>query len=103
AHVLAAVRDRLGVTVPMRTLFTAPTVAAFAAAIDDGAPADLPTVDRLRADAVPPPEVRLRTVPPPGAPAAGTPRRILLTGATGFLGRHLLDQLLARTGARIHC
>ncbi|MEV3897952.1 non-ribosomal peptide synthetase [Streptomyces anulatus] len=103
AHLLAAVRDRLGVTVPMRTLFTAPTVAAFAAAIDDGASADLPTVDRLRADAVPPPEIRLRTVHPPGVPSAGTPRRILLTGATGFLGRHLLDQLLARTDARIHC
>ncbi|MEU4173821.1 amino acid adenylation domain-containing protein [Streptomyces sp. NPDC026589] len=113
AHVLAAVRDRLGVTVPMRTLFTAPTVAAFAAAIDDGARADLPTVDRLRADAVPPPEIRLRTVHAsgirlrtvhtPGIPSAGTPRRILLTGATGFLGRHLLDQLLARTDAEVHC
>ncbi|MET8927454.1 amino acid adenylation domain-containing protein [Streptomyces sp. NPDC004611] len=133
AHVLAAVRDRLGVTVPMRTLFTAPTVAAFAAAIDAGAPADLPTADRLRADAVPPPdvhprtvpppEVRLRTVPPPEdhprtlpssdahprtlppptLPPSDLPRRILLTGATGFLGRHLLDQLLARTDARIHC
>ncbi|MFI6287496.1 amino acid adenylation domain-containing protein [Streptomyces sp. NPDC051018] len=103
AHVLAAVRDRLGVTVPMRTLFTASTVAAFAAAIDDGGPADLPTVDRLRADAVPPPDIRLRTGHPPGVPPAATPRRILLTGATGFLGRHLLDQLLARTDARIHC
>lgn len=103
AHVLAAVRDRLGVTMPMRTLFTAPTVAAFAAAIDGGAPADLPTVDRLRADAVPPSEIRLRTVHAPGTPSAGTPRRILLTGATGFLGRHLLDQLLARTDAKVHC
>ncbi|MFE3909605.1 amino acid adenylation domain-containing protein, partial [Streptomyces sp. NPDC059130] len=103
AHVLAAVRDRLGVTVPMSTLFTASTVAAFAAAIDDGASANLPTVDRLRADAVPPPEIRLRTVHPPGVPSAGAPRRILLTGATGFLGRHLLGQLLARTDARIHC
>ncbi|MFH8618707.1 amino acid adenylation domain-containing protein [Streptomyces sp. NPDC017979] len=103
AHVLAAVRDRLGVTVPMRTLFTAPTVAAFAAAVDDGASADLPTVDRLRADAVPPPDIRLRAVHPPAVPPAGAPRRILLTGATGFLGRHLLDQLLARTDARIHC
>ncbi|MFH9268642.1 amino acid adenylation domain-containing protein [Streptomyces sp. NPDC017546] len=103
AHVLAAVRDRLGVTVPMRTLFTAPTVAAFAAAIDDGASADLPTIDRLRADAVPPPEIRLRTLPPPGVPPVGTPRRILLTGATGFLGRHLLAQLLAWTDADVHC
>ncbi|MEO3973757.1 amino acid adenylation domain-containing protein [Streptomyces sp. CAU 1734] len=103
AHVLAAVRDRLGVTVPMRTLFTAPTVAAFAAAVDDGAPADLPTAARLRADALPPSEIRLRTARPPGVPPAGPPRRILLTGATGFLGRHLLDQLLARTDARIHC
>ncbi|GAA2258439.1 non-ribosomal peptide synthetase [Streptomyces amakusaensis] len=104
AHVLAAVRDRLGVTVPMRTLFTSPTVAAFAAAVDNGAPAaDLPTVDRLRADAVPPPGIRPRTVHRPGVPPAGTPRRILLTGATGFLGRHLLDRLLARTDARIHC
>ncbi|MFH9395295.1 amino acid adenylation domain-containing protein [Streptomyces sp. NPDC017556] len=103
AHVLAAVRDRLGVTVPMRTLFTAPTVAAFAAAIDDGAPPDLPTVDRLRADAVPPPEIRPRTVHAPNIPSVGTPRRILLTGATGFLGRHLLDQLLARTDAEVHC
>ncbi|MGW5680014.1 non-ribosomal peptide synthetase, partial [Streptomyces sp. NPDC003860] len=103
AHVLAAVRDRLGVTVPMRTLFTAPTVAAFAAAVDDGASADLPTVDRLRADAVPPPDIRLRAVHPPAVPPAGAPRRILLTGATGFLGRHLLDQLLVRTDARIHC
>ncbi|MEU5163007.1 amino acid adenylation domain-containing protein [Streptomyces sp. NPDC020875] len=108
AHVLAAVRDRLGVTVPMSTLFTAPTVAAFAAAVDRGAPAELPTADRLRADAVPPNGIRLRPVHPSGAHQSdgspgGPTRRILLTGATGFLGRHLLDRLLARTDARIHC
>ncbi|WP_160311596.1 amino acid adenylation domain-containing protein [Streptacidiphilus melanogenes] len=31
------------------------------------------------------------------------PRDILLTGATGLCGAHMLDELLRRTGARIHC
>ena len=31
------------------------------------------------------------------------PREVLLTGATGFLGSHLLRELLASTRARIHC
>ena len=28
---------------------------------------------------------------------------VLLTGATGFLGAHLLDQLLHQTSVRVHC
>jgi amino acid adenylation domain-containing protein/thioester reductase-like protein len=31
------------------------------------------------------------------------PREVLLTGATGFLGAHLLSELVAATGARVHC
>jgi thioester reductase-like protein len=31
------------------------------------------------------------------------PGEVLLTGATGFLGAHLLSELLATTGARVHC
>ncbi|MFF9125283.1 amino acid adenylation domain-containing protein [Streptomyces sp. NPDC014889] len=31
------------------------------------------------------------------------PREVLLTGASGFLGAFLLDRLLRRTGARVHC
>jgi thioester reductase-like protein len=71
----------------------------------------------------PPPE-RLRTTPPefrgfdwfaethldPSITANGLapstlsePREILLTGATGFLGAFLLDELLRQTAARIHC
>jgi thioester reductase-like protein len=34
---------------------------------------------------------------------SGAPRSILLTGATGFLGAFLLDALLQRTDAVIHC
>lgn len=35
--------------------------------------------------------------------SASDPRRVLLTGATGFLGTHLLPRLLARTTARVTC
>ncbi|MFC9325038.1 amino acid adenylation domain-containing protein [Kitasatospora sp. NPDC057015] len=37
------------------------------------------------------------------APRWREPAEILLTGATGFCGAHLLNTLLATTGARIHC
>ncbi|MFE3498881.1 amino acid adenylation domain-containing protein [Kitasatospora sp. NPDC059160] len=37
------------------------------------------------------------------APSRAEPAEILLTGATGFCGAHLLHELLATTGARIHC
>ncbi|MFE2410787.1 amino acid adenylation domain-containing protein [Kitasatospora sp. NPDC059408] len=37
------------------------------------------------------------------APCRAEPAEILLTGATGFCGAHLLNALLATTGARIHC
>jgi thioester reductase-like protein len=37
------------------------------------------------------------------APDWKRPRDILLTGSTGFLGLHLLRELLAATTARVHC
>ncbi|MEV7866695.1 amino acid adenylation domain-containing protein [Streptomyces sp. NPDC088124] len=41
---------------------------------------------------------------PGTAPRAATePRKVLLTGATGFVGTHLLSELLTTTGAQIVC
>ncbi|WP_329492318.1 amino acid adenylation domain-containing protein [Kitasatospora sp. NBC_01246] len=37
------------------------------------------------------------------APSRAEPAEILLTGATGFCGAHLLAALLDTTGARVHC
>ena len=37
------------------------------------------------------------------AAEAADPRRVLLTGATGFVGAHLLHALLEETDARVHC
>ena len=42
-------------------------------------------------------------IEPPAGEVAANPTAILLTGATGFLGIHLLDVLLRNTGAHIYC
>src|SRR4029077_8974307 len=45
-----------------------------------------------------------RGIQPVGAPShPGSPRSVLLTGATGFLGAHLLADLCDRTAATIYC
>jgi amino acid adenylation domain-containing protein/thioester reductase-like protein len=42
--------------------------------------------------------------PPGGSPPDWRqPRQVFLTGATGFLGAHLLHELLASTSADVHC
>ena len=46
--------------------------------------------------------------PPPatgavGADEAAAPRRVFLTGASGFLGAYLVRELVTRTEAQIHC
>jgi len=51
------------------------------------------------ADAVLEPSLR----PPSASAPPGEPTHALLTGATGFLGAHLLHELLAQTSARVTC
>ncbi|WP_431775070.1 thioester reductase domain-containing protein [Streptomyces cucumeris] len=114
-RVLLRLRERLGVDLPVQAFFEAPTVSALAAVFDraqgSAAAETLPTGDMdgrddaavLLADAVLDPEISC----PDGAahdPAlVAAPAHILLTGATSFLGIHLLARLLAVTGARVHC
>ncbi len=101
-----------------RCLLRDPTLRGFAAAVEDAragrlsADGDQAEVDFGR-------ETRLGLkVRDRNAPAAGghgaaaaarqgpdwrNPGEVLLTGANGFLGAHLLSELLAATGARVHC
>jgi thioester reductase-like protein len=60
---------------------------------------DEPVLDRLRRDAVLPDAIR------PGGEriSVATPRTVLLTGATGFVGAHLLAALLRPPEARVTC
>ncbi|MER5519552.1 amino acid adenylation domain-containing protein [Streptomyces sp. NPDC002763] len=106
----------LGRNVKVAWLFQHPTAAALARFLtetagdsdsdsdsdSDGAqpltrPSGLPAT--LLADTVLDPGIR----PGIGRPPHHTPRRILLTGATGFVGAHLLAELLAGTAAEIVC
>jgi thioester reductase-like protein len=57
-------------------------------------------VTDLAAEAVLDPAIRADGVP---VERPAQPERVLLTGATGFLGAFLLDELLRRTGATVHC
>jgi thioester reductase-like protein len=115
AEMLAHARDMFGLSAkyirPLtRSLLANPTLRSFAAATQDA------RAGRLAVDA---PhqridfnrEATLFSLPPPSSVqrAAGSrpghqrPREVLLTGSTGFLGIHLLRELLTGTAARVHC
>lgn len=92
----------LGRDIRVAWLFQYPTAAALARFLGEhaqpsSAPAGLPPA--LLADAALDPGIR------PGISRAsdGPLRRILLTGATGFVGAHLLARLLTDTAAEIVC
>ncbi|QHY94909.1 Linear gramicidin synthase subunit D [Streptomyces sp. S4.7] len=97
-RLVLALREELDVQVPLRSVFTSPTVAGLAALVDDaGRTARTPDLSgdiRLDPDIVAADDVR--TVVP-------DPEHVLLTGATGFLGTFLLRELLRRTDATVHC
>jgi nonribosomal peptide synthetase MxcG len=82
--------------VPVALLFRHPSVRELAAALEGEVGAAHASFPALISDAQLPAEL----VPSADAPSG---RSILLTGATGFVGAHLLQQLLTRSDAPIVC
>ncbi|ADO71384.1 myxochelin non-ribosomal peptide synthetase MxcG [Stigmatella aurantiaca] len=94
----------LGREVPVATVFRYPTAAGLAQALEHGEKDSQESgglSPAMLADAELPEEIVPRLVPRQSPP---TPlRQVLLTGATGFVGAHLLDQLLRQTQAKVVC
>ncbi len=99
-----ALRHHFGVHVTVRDIGRTPTIQAQARVITGEQPgsaaATRDEIDILHRDIWLP-----ESIERPGAgPSGGTPARFLLTGATGFLGAHLLRELAAqRVDARVYC
>lgn len=103
AELTAEVEDFLGRTISPAAVHEYPTINALARFIEHGDDLGDGEFERMREDAVLPDDIRPRfatAVPPMRIRNAHT---ILLTGATGFLGAHLLATLLDETEARILC
>ncbi|HTE18245.1 MAG TPA: non-ribosomal peptide synthetase, partial [Armatimonadota bacterium] len=108
-EVVAAVEAR-GAPLPPSLMLSHPTIAALAARMErlqDQGSTDALSCDALRARVAWDKEweqrLKAARVRRAAHPPAGAPRRILLTGATGFLGSRLLCELLSRTRAEIVC
>ncbi|MEV4165074.1 amino acid adenylation domain-containing protein [Nonomuraea dietziae] len=102
ASVVAQARRVLGVEVPLRALLESADLSDLAALIEghrvtEGDP-DLAAEAALPADLVTLAQTREVLATPGPSPSA-----VLVTGATGFLGAHLVAQLAVRTDADILC
>jgi nucleoside-diphosphate-sugar epimerase/SAM-dependent methyltransferase/acyl carrier protein len=105
-NLLAQIRETFQVDLPLLCLFKTPTIAGLAQTIEVaqrlGVDAALDTsaiaID-LSAETVLDPVI----CPGRAKEFNAQPEQIFLTGATGFLGAFLLDELLKETTANIHC
>ncbi|RAM53131.1 MAG: non-ribosomal peptide synthetase [Hapalosiphonaceae cyanobacterium JJU2] len=105
-QVISQVNETLQIKLPLRHLFTAPTIAELAQTIELTSGADSTitaneiTTVNLQA------EVVLNETIKPGNlvyQPVSEPAAIFLTGATGFVGAFLLAELLQQTQADIYC
>src|ERR671916_2261956 len=105
AQLSSQVEQGFGVHVSMPLFMEDPTPGGLLGRIEllqrDGTAGAATGVDDLIADATLDPEITPRTAE--NAPTLRDARDVFLTGTTGFLGAFLLDGLLEKTEARVHC
>ncbi|NTX38695.1 amino acid adenylation domain-containing protein [Myxococcus sp. CA033] len=106
AKLASRLLNRFEIAIPVHQFFKVPTVAGVANVVETFQREGLEAVlmnqhaTRLDTDATLPPDIS-----PEGLPEADflDPSAVLLTGATGYLGAFLLEQLLKCTRATVYC
>jgi thioester reductase-like protein len=107
-RLLFRIQETFQVELPLRAIFEASTLAAMAQMIDalragTTISTRLPQERAWYEDAVLDPTIGRKESPVPVISQPVSPSGIFLTGATGFLGVHLLYELLQKTLATIYC
>ncbi|MFC3651517.1 amino acid adenylation domain-containing protein [Dyella humi] len=106
AHLIKDVSDKLSIKAYIRDIYEYPSVGALHAELERRAGASAPAVDAepiraLKDDVYLPEGVVFNR--PYSTSQITAPKHILLTGVTGFVGIHLLQELLDTTDATVHC
>ena len=101
-RMLGRVKQELGADINLASLFSMPTIAALARLIDKSGPVDAGGEDNI-ALALKDAQVDIPFGDHRAEACADRPQQVLLTGVTGFLGFHILEQLLSLTDAKVHC
>jgi fatty acid CoA ligase FadD9 len=104
ARFVSLFRQTFGITVPVTVILDeATTVGSLARIVESGASEQLENtaalVEQLQQDC----QLDPLCIPPRALPEPAEPQVVLLTGANGFLGCHLLYEILRRTCARVVC
>ncbi|MEU9419270.1 amino acid adenylation domain-containing protein [Streptomyces sp. NPDC048272] len=106
ARLATLLGNRHDIEIPLHEFFRTPTVAGVAETIEVYRREGLAGVlGRKHAATLEGDGTLDPSISPEGLPEADweNPRRVFLTGATGYLGLHLIEQLLRRTDAEVVC
>ncbi|MBW4611891.1 MAG: amino acid adenylation domain-containing protein [Desmonostoc vinosum HA7617-LM4] len=104
-RLILKIREAFQVELPLRILFESPTISTLAATLDKTLQPELSTthtretIADIQADAI----LDAHIFPENLIESTTEPANMLLTGATGFVGAFLLNELLQQTPANIYC
>lgn len=100
ARLMSRFNERFGLRLPMRALFERPTIAGMASWLKQPGKDECKQDDSWLDVAL---DIKIQPSAARSVANFASPRTVLLTGASGFIGRHLLWQLLESTDATVYC